>query len=83
MIIHDNCKLMLKGNNTRKLPYKQIINPQRACARVIVVTFSVCLCVYVYVCVCLSVSQTDFEDVFPNGHHSTARGDIKFINVAF
>ena len=34
------------------------INPQRACARVTVVTFSVCLSVSV----CLS--QTDFEDGF-------------------
>ena len=41
------------------------------------------VCVCVCVSVCLSVSQTDFEDVFSSGHHSTARDNLKVLNVGF
>ena len=39
------------------LALSSLINPQRACARVIVVVLSVCVCVCVCMCVCLSVKS--------------------------
>ena len=73
MITENLCK----RNQHCNITIQQPINRQRTCARVTVVTFSM------YVCVCLSVSQTDSEDVFPNGHHSTACDDLKVLNVGF